>query len=90
MSTQNNGFETGVSVEQCRGARAMLGWSQAELAEAASVSKTTIVDFERGTRIPHRNNLAAIRRALETAGIEFIPENGGGAGVRLARRADPA
>ncbi|GAA2844084.1 helix-turn-helix protein [Aminobacter aminovorans] len=63
----------------------MLGWSQAELAAAAAVSKTTVVDFERGTRTPHRNNLAAIHRALELAGIEFIPENGGGAGVRFAR-----
>lgn len=64
----------------------MLGWSQGELAEAAAVSKTTVVDFERGTRTPHRNNLTAIHRALELAGIEFIPENGGGAGVRFARR----
>ncbi|WP_245451673.1 helix-turn-helix transcriptional regulator [Mesorhizobium waimense] len=75
-----------ISVEQCRGARAMLGWSQAELAEAASVSRATVVDFERGLRIPHRNNLGAIREALEAAGIEFIPENGRGAGVRLAKQ----
>ncbi|WP_256441279.1 helix-turn-helix transcriptional regulator [Aminobacter sp. SR38] len=74
-----------ISVAQCRAARAMLGWSQGELAEAATVSKTTVVDFERGTRTPHRNNLAAIRHALERAGIVFIPENGGGAGVRFAR-----
>lgn len=64
----------------------MLGWSQSELAEAADVSRATVVDFERGARVPHRNNLAAIRRALETAGIEFISENGGGPGVRLTRR----
>jgi transcriptional regulator with XRE-family HTH domain len=63
----------------------MLGWSQGALAKAAAVSRTTVVDFERGTRIPHRNNLTAIRHALEVAGIEFIPENGGGAGVRLNR-----
>lgn len=75
-----------ISMEQCRGARAMLGWSQSELAEAADVSRATVVDFERGARVPHRNNLAAIRRALETAGIEFISENGGGPGVRLTRR----
>jgi transcriptional regulator with XRE-family HTH domain len=87
MSTKNNDFSV-ISVEQCRGARAMLGWSQGQLAEAAAISKTTVVDFERGIRIPHRNNIAAIRSALEAAGIEFIPENGGGAGVRLARRTD--
>ncbi|WP_149763342.1 helix-turn-helix domain-containing protein [Neomesorhizobium albiziae] len=68
----------------------MLGWSQGKLAEAAAVSRTTVVDFERGIRIPHRNNLSAIRRALEAAGIEFIPENGGGAGVRLFRRSSDA
>jgi transcriptional regulator with XRE-family HTH domain len=63
----------------------MLGWSQAELAEAAGVSRSTVVDFERGIRIPHRNNLAAIRRVLESAGIEFTSEDGG-IGVRLTRR----
>ncbi|WP_352837301.1 helix-turn-helix transcriptional regulator [Mesorhizobium sp. M0664] len=77
-----------ISVEQCRGARAMLDWSQSELAAAAGVSRATVVDFERGARIPHRNNLGAIRCALEAAGVEFIPENGGGPGVRLARRSD--
>jgi transcriptional regulator with XRE-family HTH domain len=66
----------------------MLGWSQSELAEAAAVSRATVVDFERGARIPHRNNLGAIRGALEAGGVEFIPENGGGPGVRLARRTD--
>ncbi|TPI11723.1 helix-turn-helix transcriptional regulator [Mesorhizobium sp. B4-1-1] len=64
----------------------MLGWSQAELADAAGVSRATVVDFERGLRVPHRNNLIAIREAFEAAGIEFIPENGGGAGLRLSRR----
>ncbi|MER8611843.1 helix-turn-helix domain-containing protein [Mesorhizobium sp. M0563] len=66
----------------------MLGWSQGELAVAAGVSRATIVDFERGARIPHRNNLDAIRSALEAAGVEFIPENGSGPGVRLARRSN--
>ncbi len=66
----------------------MLGWSQGALAKAAEVSRTTVVDFERGTRVPHRNNLTAIRHALEAAGIEFIPENGGGAGLRLAHRSN--
>ena len=56
---------------------------QATLAEAASVSRSVIVDFENGKRTPNRNNLAAIIRALEDAGVEFIPANGGGAGVRM-------
>lgn len=68
----------------------MLGWSQGELAKAAAVSKTTVVDFERGVRVPHRNNIAAIRGAFEVAGIEFISENGGGAGVRLVHPSAPS
>ena len=63
----------------------MLGWSQAQLAEAADVSRATVVDFERGVRVPHRSNLFAICKALEAAGIQFIAENGGGPGVRLSR-----
>ncbi|TSD83694.1 helix-turn-helix transcriptional regulator [Mycobacterium sp. KBS0706] len=63
----------------------MLKMSQAELAEAAKVSKPTVVDFERGVRTPMPNNLISIRAALEAAGIEFIPENGGGPGVRLRK-----
>lgn len=70
---------------QCRGARAMLGWSQAALAEAAKVARQTVVDFERGARTPYPNNLAAIRTALEAAGVEFIEENGGGPGLRLRK-----
>ncbi|WP_354199880.1 helix-turn-helix domain-containing protein [Aquamicrobium terrae] len=74
-----------ISSEQCRGARAMLGWSQGQLADEAAVSRATVVDFERGTRVPHRNNVTAIQRALEAAGIVFIPDNGGGPGVRFEK-----
>ncbi|NHO34507.1 helix-turn-helix domain-containing protein [Acetobacter fallax] len=65
----------------------MLEWSQEKLADASGVSRPTIKDFERGARTPHPNNLAAIRTALESAGVEFIAENGGGAGVRLRKEA---
>jgi transcriptional regulator with XRE-family HTH domain len=58
---------------------------QAALAEAAKISRNTVVSFEKGQRVPGLNNLDAIRRALESAGVEFIAENGGGAGVRLAK-----
>lgn len=60
--------------------------SQSDLAEAANVSRATVADFERGTREPHPNNMAAMQGALEAAGVQFIPENGGGAGVRLRDR----
>jgi transcriptional regulator with XRE-family HTH domain len=78
-------MKTLLTPSQCRGARAMVGWSQTQLAEAAKVSRPTVVDFERGARTPYPNNLAAIRTALEAAGVEFIAENGGGAGVRLRK-----
>ena len=64
----------------------MLGISQRQLAEAAKVSRPTIVDFEREARVPHPNNLEAIRSALEAGGLEFIWENGGGLGIRFTRR----
>jgi DNA-binding XRE family transcriptional regulator len=75
-----------ISREQCRAARALLDWNQAELAAAAKVARQTVVDFERGARTPYPNNLEAIRMALVRAGVELIAENGGGAGVRLAKR----
>jgi transcriptional regulator with XRE-family HTH domain len=56
---------------------------QAQLAKLANVSRNVIVDFEKGRRTPTSNNLAAIQKALEAAGVEFFPENGSGAGVRL-------
>ena len=58
--------------EQCRAARAWLDWSQTELAERSQLSLATVKDFERGKRIPHPNNLAAIRVALQSAGISFV------------------
>lgn len=70
---------------QCRMARAALQLGGREVAKAASVSPTTLADFESGKRIPHPRTVAAIRAALEAAGVEFIPENGGGAGVRLRK-----
>lgn len=72
-----------MSPAQSRAARALLNWSQEELAEKASVSVTTLRNYERGATAPMTNNLNAIRAALEAAGVVFIPENGGGAGVRL-------
>ena len=78
-----------LSSDQIRGARAILRLSQADLAKAASVSLETIKRLEamRGELKVRLDTLTRIKDALERAGIEFIPENGGGAGVRLAKRA---
>jgi transcriptional regulator with XRE-family HTH domain len=69
--------------DQSRAARGLLDWSQAELAARSNLSESTIRDFEKGRRVPSINNLAAIRRALEAAGVEFI--DGDQPGVRLMR-----
>ena len=59
--------------------------TQKELARAAGVGESTVIDFERQRREVADRSVAAIRSALETAGVEFIEENGGGAGVRLRK-----
>jgi hypothetical protein len=74
-----------ITPAQCRGARGLLGWSQANLSEASKTATKTIADFERGAREPYPRTLEDVREALEKAGIEFIDENGGGAGVRLRK-----
>ena len=70
---------------QCRAARALLNMRQDDLAAASRVSKRTIANFEQEERQANGATLEALRRALEAAGVEFIPENGGGAGVRLKK-----
>ena len=77
-----------VSIRQIKAARALLGWSQTDLAESSGVSAPTVKRLEAsegevGGRIETAEALVA---ALKQAGIEFIAENGGGAGVRLAKR----
>ena len=69
---------------QSRMARAALGWGVRQLAAAARVSPDTIARLERGETLYPRT-LDAIRMALETAGVDFIAENGGGPGVRLRK-----
>lgn len=72
-----------VTVSQIRAARGLVGWSQVALAKAAGVSEPTIKRIE-GGKVPVSDDMrAAIRAALEAAGVEFIPQNGGGPGVRL-------
>lgn len=61
-----------LSPEQSRAARAWLDWSQEDLAKRATVSLSTVRDFEKGRRVPIANNLQAMQRALETAGIKFV------------------
>ena len=68
---------------QCRMARAGVGWGIRELCAAASVSQGTLVDFEGGKRTPQARTLAAIRTALEAAGVVFT--DGEEPGVKLRK-----
>lgn len=65
-------------------ARAALKLSVRDLAAAAGVTANTISRIENGSDAK-ASTLTSLRAALEAAGVEFIPENGGGAGVRLAK-----
>jgi transcriptional regulator with XRE-family HTH domain len=85
MGASENGSKCDVAPGQCRGARGILDWSMERLAEASGLPRRTLIRFEAGEGTPRASTLAAIRAALEAAGVEFIPENGGGAGVRLRK-----
>ena len=74
-----------LTAAQCRAARALIPWSQAELAAASKVAIKTIADFERGARTPYDRTLADILAALEFAGVIFVEKNGHGPGVRLRK-----
>jgi transcriptional regulator with XRE-family HTH domain len=76
---------TQISPATCRAARGLADLTQKQLAEAASVGLSTVKAFEAGGSTPMTNNLKAMQEALEKAGIEFIAENGGGAGVRMRK-----
>ena len=78
--------------EQSRAARGWLGWSQRELAQRAGVALNTVHEFEIGRRTPTPNNLAALRHAVEDAGIRLLfDQQGQGAGiVRQSARIDPS
>lgn len=71
--------------EQLRAARAILGLSQAEVATLTGKTSKTIRRAETEAGSVAQDTLAAIRAALEKAGVEFITENGGGVGVRLTK-----
>ena len=70
---------------QCRAARALIEWTQPELAAASKLGMSTIVDFEKSRRSVSLDVISAIRRALEAGGVIFVDENGEGPGVRLKK-----
>jgi hypothetical protein len=76
-----------ITGRQIAAARTLIGLGQAELANRSFVSVPTLKRMEAsdGPASGLTNNVAAVRSALEAAGVEFIAENGGGAGVRLRK-----
>jgi len=68
-----------ISIEQIKAARALLGWTQDDLACAARLSKPSVNTLERRIANPKIDTLHAIQRALEEAGVEFTD----GPGVKL-------
>jgi transcriptional regulator with XRE-family HTH domain len=76
-----------VSIRQIKAARALLGWSQSELARHSGVSAPTIARLESadGDLGGREGTAKKIQAAIEAGGAEFIDEDGGGAGVRLKK-----
>lgn len=75
-----------LTAEQIRAARALLDWSQPELAKVTKLSVPTVRRMEsaRGPAGSTAANVEAVRRSLEEAGVAFIgPDEDGGPGVRL-------
>lgn len=74
-----------ISPAQCRAARGLLNWTQPDLAKAAGIGETTLRQFELERGQPRNATLVVLRQAFESAGIEFLAENGGGPGLRLKK-----
>ncbi|WP_424981614.1 helix-turn-helix domain-containing protein [Maritalea sp. S77] len=70
--------------KQCRAARALLKWSQTELADKANVGLSTVRDFEKERHKPIENNLRAMIAALDSAGIQFLETGDTAAGQGVA------
>jgi transcriptional regulator with XRE-family HTH domain len=85
--------EAPLTPEQVKAARELLGWTAAKLAGRVGVSEKTLLAFEAGEQAPPRSTPLYpdwVRAKLESAGVEFIAENGEGPGVRLRKSASRA
>jgi len=73
---------------QCRAARALLDWSQQQLADAARVGVVTVRQLESGAAQPRNSTVDVLTRALESAGVQFLADGDVAAGSGVALR-DP-
>ncbi len=71
-----------INPAQTRAGRALLNWTQAELAARSHVSPSTVKQFELGRREPTYNNLRALREALEAGGVILLDDDSPGARLR--------
>lgn len=85
---KKNVMKKDILPQQLRAARALIDWTREDLARASGLTVRTLARIESSQSAPRETTLQALVSALEAAGIEFIPENGGGPGVRLSRRLD--
>jgi len=72
-----------LTAEQSRAARGWLDWSQEELARRASVSLSTVRNFEKGRNVPIKNNLDAMRLAFEIAGVTLLARGERAVGIEV-------
>ena len=77
-----------ITSEQVRMARAALKWSVAELSRHAGVAAKTVIRYENGGNAT-TDSVMKMKVALEHAGVVWVPENGGAAGVSPPRRREP-
>jgi len=75
-----------IGSEQIRTARTLLKWSQQDLAKKAGIGPSTVADFERDSRTPILSSIQAMRTALETAGVRFLPN---GSVIRASQITSP-
>ncbi len=73
-----------ITTAQIRAGRGLLKWTQAALAHRAAISAVTLNMIENEAVQPREATLAAIRRALESAGVQMVEQDGTGVGVRFA------
>lgn len=75
-----------ITARQIRAARALLGWSQQDLADKAIVSLNAITRLERGEVDPRMSTVTAVQKAIAKAGVELISgDERKGEGVRMAK-----
>jgi transcriptional regulator with XRE-family HTH domain len=75
-----------INPSQCRAARALLNWSQQDLADASKIGNATIRNFEGGKSTPQHATLDVLVRAFQSAGVTFLANGealSGGPGVRF-------